>query len=221
MYICVKKTIIVLFFITIFLTIISSVSASINVPYIKLPPDEISMQVDYPGIECYYNVILSDVPIGYHVSNGIYLGWCVDEYHKIIPGETYKATMYSTYDPNNPHPDPDWDKVNYILNHKQGTAKDIQEAIWYFVDGGNLPSTDAGKAMVNEAETNGEGYIPTVGQTLAVVLWINSTTQVPIIEVSVPLQNVVPEYPLGPILGLSTLMIACVFFKYKHKIPIF
>lgn len=185
-------------------------------PYINLPSAPINVRVEYPSSQCYYYVHLSNVPAGYHVSDGRYLGWCVDEYHYVYNGKTYTATLYSSYDANNPHPDEDWDKVNYILNHKQGTWRDVQEAIWRFVDGGNMPSSDAGKAMVADADANGEGFVPAPGQVMAVVVWINSNTQVPIIEVAVPLQNVVPEYPFGPILGLASFAVAAGIFKRKY-----
>jgi hypothetical protein len=188
-------------------------------PSINLPPDYISIQVKYPSSNSYYDVILSNVPSGYHLSDGTYVGWCVDEHHYIYNGKTYSGILYSSYDPSNPHGDPDWDKVNYILNHKEGTWKDVQEAIWYFVDGGNTPSTAHGQAMVNDAKNNGQGFVPMPGQIMAVIVWINSGTQVPIIEVVVPLQNVVPEYPLGPILGVATFLVALGVFKYKHTIP--
>lgn len=210
---------VVLFSIVVSLSIINRVHAYVS-PYILLPSDEISMQVDYPGTDCYYNVILCDVPSGYHVSDGIYLGWCVDKHHYIDPDKVYKARMYSSYDPENPKPNPNWDKVNYILNNKRGTRRDIQEAIWYFVEG-EEPLTEGGRNLVNDAEKNGEGFVPAPGQILAVILWIDNKTQVSIIEVSVPFQNVVPEYPFGPIMGTFIFIAALCAFKYKQKIPEF
>jgi hypothetical protein len=188
-------------------------------PSINLPPGHISVQVSYPSSSSYYDVILSSVPSGYHVTDGTYVGWCVDEYHNIYNGRTYSGILYSSYDPSNPQADPDWDKVNYILNNKEGNWRDVQEAIWYFVDGGHTPSTAHGQAMVNNAIAYGQGFVPIPGQILAVVVWIDCRTQIPIIEVVVPLQNVVPEYPLGPILGVTTFLAALGVFKYKHAIP--
>jgi len=81
-----------------------------------------------------------------------------------------------------------------------------------------MPSTEEGRNMVEEAENNGEGFVPGPGQVLAVILWIDNGTQVPIIEVTVPLQNVVPQYPFGPILGVFMFMMALATFKYRGKI---
>ncbi|MEM3697192.1 MAG: hypothetical protein QXQ94_06805 [Candidatus Bathyarchaeia archaeon] len=195
---------------------------AITGPNINLPPSQVTVKVEYPSSACYYYVYLSNVPDGYHVSNGVFLGWCVDEHHYIYNGRTYSARLYSSYDANNPHPDPDWPKVNYILNNKQGSWEDVQAAIWYFVDGGTWPSDPDAQAMINAANANGENFVPGPGQTLAVIVWINSNTQVPIIEVVVPLQNVVPEYPLGPIFGVASFFAALGVYKRKLcKIDLF
>ena len=186
-------------------------------PNINLPPSTITVEIDYPSTECYYYVILSNVPEGYHVSNGQFLGWCVDEYHYISDGTTYSATLHSSYDPDNPHPDPDCSKVNYILNHKQGSWEDVQDAIWYFVDGGHWPSDPDAQAMILAANTTeGEQFVPAPGEIMAVIVWIDENTQVPIIEVVVPLENVVPEYPLGPILGVASFFAALGLYKRKR-----
>jgi len=206
---------VLLWFPAFFLAMINLAHATSG-PYINLPPASVTLKIEYPSSECYYYVVLSNIPVGYHVSNGRYLGWCVDEHHYINNGKTYSATLYSSYDPSNPHPDPDWNKVNYILNHKQGSWNDVQAAIWRFVDGGSMPSSDAGKAMVNDADINGENFIPGPGEKMAVIAWINSDTQVPIIEVTVPLQNITPEYPLGPILGIGSFFAALGVFRRKH-----
>jgi len=200
------------------ITLLAPSLAYANVVSINLPPDEVSMRIIHPAPNCYYYVVLSDIPSGYHVSNGQYLGWCVDEYHCIYTDVTYKARIYSSYDPSNPHPDEDWDKVNYIINHKQGLLGEVQAAIWRYVNSGIMPKTAAGQAMVNDADANGEGFVPGPGQVMAVVLWVNSSIQVAIVEVFVPLRNVVPEYPFGPFLGVVTFIIALGLFKYRHPV---
>jgi len=213
----IKYAVIAITTLTLVFSIITG-SAHARVLNIDLPPGEVSITIQWPSSECYYYVWLSDVPSGYHISNGRYIGWCVDEYHTIISGKTYRASMYSSYDPENPHPDEDWDMVNYILNHPQGCWEDVQAAIWFFVDGGIFPSSSAGQAMVNDALANGEGFVPGPGQILAVVLYIDGYTQIPIIEVTVPIQNVVPQYPLGTAIGLIAFVAAFGIFKYKGKI---
>lgn len=190
-----------------------------NGPAINLPPGQVTMKMIYPATDSYDHITLSNVPAGYHVTNGVYLAWCADKHHSILVNVEYNATLYSSYDLSNPLPDPDWDKVNYILNHKQGTIKDVQEAIWYFVNGGLTPSTATGQAIVNDANTNGTGFVPIPGQILAVIVWIRVEVQTQLIEVRAPLENLTPEYPLGPILGVVTFLAALGVFKFKHAIP--
>jgi len=59
---------------------------------------------------------------------------------------------------------------------------------------------------------------PGPGQILAVVLYIDDCTQIPIIEVTVPVENVVPQFPIGTALGLIAFAAAFGVFIYKGKI---
>jgi hypothetical protein len=187
-------------------------------PSISLPPGQVTATVTtYPGPNSYVIMTLSNVPSGFDVSNGPYNAWCVDEYHYIYVGTHYQATLYSSYDPR--ATDPDWPKVNYILNNKQGNPTDQQAAIWYFIDGGYMPLTASGKAMVNAALANGNGFVPGPGQTLAVIVWISSSVQVEFIEVTLHVTNTVPEYPIGPILGSVSFVVALGLFKYRNSLP--
>jgi hypothetical protein len=43
---------------------------------------------------------------------------------------------------------------------------------------------------------------------MAVVVWINSSTQIPMIKVAVPLQIAIQEYPFGPMLGVASFFAA-------------
>ena len=142
-------------------------------PLLNLPEDPVTIVI-YEGTVSYLSIVLSDVPLGYDVTNGTYLGWCIREYIYIETGTEFSATLYSSYDPDMPDylKDDDWDMVNYILNHKQGSVMDVQEAIWYFIDGGNTPSTSEGQAMVNEALMYGEGFVPGPGQVIAPFLLV-------------------------------------------------
>jgi len=161
-------------------------------PYLNLPEEPVTMVV-YDGTPIsYFLITLSNVPAGYDVTNGTYFGWCIEEYIFLTLGEEYTVSLYSSYDPDLPAylQDDDWDMVNYILNHKQGDAIAIQQAIWYFVNGGNMPSSPEGQAMVNDAKNNGEGFIPEPGQVIAVICDTDGGDDHPqhtIIEVERPL----------------------------------
>lgn len=148
----------------------------------------------YPKITSplsYWNVTLSNIPEGYGpINNTSYLGWCVDEANILNQNNFYNTTLYSSYDPSLitkcPYCyDPDWPKVNYILNNKNpnATKEDIQEAIWYFVNGGNWPSDYEAQLMVLEANSSGTDFIPSKGQVIAIILDTGTKTQLVIIEV--------------------------------------
>jgi hypothetical protein len=154
---------------------------------VTLPSEEVTVVFGYPGTNSYYDTALSDVPSGYHVEDGTYLGWCVDLGHYIYPGTEYDAILYSSYDDGKPEctEDDDWDLVNYIINHKHpdATKGDIQNAIWYFIGGGDYPTDPEAIAMVEDAIANGEDWCPQTGDCIAVIVFIDCEHQVTIIEV--------------------------------------
>ena len=140
------------------------------------------------GSGSYFEATLSNISLGYDTGNGKYLGWCVDENHRIDAGIIYHAKLYSSYDPDLAIKCPycasdNWDMVNYILNYKRGSAEDVQTAIWYFIDGEVYPTDPDAIAMVEDALAYGEGFIPREGQVMAVIVDNGSRIQVVIIEV--------------------------------------
>ena len=117
------------------------------------------------------------MPDGYDVHNGWYLDWCVDEDTYIYNHHTYDVTLRSSYDTDLPDylKDSDWDKVNYIINHKGSADKDsVQNAIWYFIDHGAYSGFPGGDPeaddLIDEAKAHGGGYEPQPAQLLAVIL---------------------------------------------------
>lgn len=177
-------------------TVWFSTQRAVAGPTLVLPEDAVYMKSWRTG-ESYWWTYLYDFPPGeYDVGEGYYIGWCVDEGHYINPGrEYYPVTLYSSYDPNMPayFQDPDWDKVNYIVNNKQGAWDDVQEAIWHFINGsigGLYGGTDPDVwAMINAANANGEGFEPGCGQSIAVLCDAGEGIQHTFIEVNQP----VPE----------------------------
>jgi hypothetical protein len=96
----------------------------------------------------------------------------------------------------------DWNRVNYIINHKNGASKGaIQQAIWKY-DNGRIgwptsgPWTEAEvQALITDAEANGATYVPAnPGELYSVILWKSETAQPFFIEVPIP-EIPVPEFP--------------------------
>jgi hypothetical protein len=157
-----------------------------------LPNGKVQMIFSYHGNSSKYSTQILGISQNYTVISGIYPAWCVDEYNYIPQGVLFNATLYSSMDPDLaikcPHcADPDWDKVNYIINHKQGSFEDIQAAIYYFIDGGHYPSNPYAIAMVEEAKLYGTGFWPQESQLIAVIVDVkgfgDNRVQLTIIEV--------------------------------------
>ena len=199
---------------------------------ISVPPSPTMVTIEVvDGTSSYFLTTLTDVPSGYDVTNTTYLGWCIDVDAQMSRSPaTHQVVLYSSLDPpNGTLKDQRWDIVNYILNHKQGTADDIQAAMWYFIhfdDETETPPTNQtiAWAIIDDALANGTGYIPAPGETVAVIcnpvifLPLNPV-QISIIEVTVP---VIPEYPTIAItiLTLTATSIGLIYAKKtRHLQP--
>jgi hypothetical protein len=129
--------------------------------------------------------------------NGTYNGWCVDVERVIFLGADYDGTTYSTLSdfPSDlvDHPE-NMGLINYIINQDylaQGMSYgDIQLAIWLLVDDTTTypgPYTKANvDAIVADALANGEGFVPSCGDVVAIIVEPTVEAQTTIIEYPVP-----------------------------------
>ena len=164
---------------------------------LKLPTTPVRIEV-FNGTESYFVTKLLDVPPGYDVTNGTYLGWCIDTRAEMTRSPaTHQVRLYSSLNPPEGLQDEKWDMVNYILNHKRGTAMDIQEAIWYFIHMNSeyTPQSPVAWEIINDALTNGSGFVPDYGQELAIICYplymLPAEVQISIIEIANP---IIPEF---------------------------
>jgi len=117
-----------------------------------------------------------------------FLGWCI-ETGVTISGGWHEFALYSSHLPDLPKEieDYEWDKINYMLNYKNAnpgyTAKDAQQAVWYFTEQTTGTLTTGAQELIDEANDNGDGFYPGKGEVFAVILWGGSTKQMIIIEV--------------------------------------
>jgi hypothetical protein len=188
---------------------------------LSLPSSLVTIEVSN-GTQSYFSTVLSRVASGYDVSNGTYLGWCVDRRTSMPRSPvTHQVTLYSSSSPPLNLVSQKWDMVNYILNHKEGSADDVQQAIWYFINlvGNYSPSNIAAKFMVADALENGAGFTPAVGQLTAVICYPEATdVQVTIIEVTVP--NPIPEFSafwVLPLFMLATVVALLVLKRGRRR----
>lgn len=106
-----------------------------------------------------------------------YPGFCVDEPLSIWVNSQYDWDVYSSIDlVTYPGKTVDWNRVNYVLNHKNGAKwPAVQAAVWHFADPYTFPSgwlTDSGQnqwypeigaqynALITDAQTNGGSFKP-------------------------------------------------------------
>lgn len=138
---------------------------------LNMPSTPVRIEVKN-GTQSYFFTELSDVPPGYDVTNTTYLGWCVDRTANMTRSPaTHEVILYSSTNPPGNLASEQWDMVNYILNHKQGTSDDMQQAIWYFVNMASsfTPTSNVAWEIINGALANGKGFAPANGQTIAII----------------------------------------------------
>ncbi len=186
-------------------------TAHAQAPDLDLPSEVVQADTLYtPDGDSTFAITLSGVGEGHDVADGTYDGWCVENNGR--PNH-FQVMLYSTYDPAMPSDvayyesdtvplvvdgvvslgDPvPWDRLNYLLNHKQGGREDIQAAIWELIwgDATTLELTADALAMLDDAEAFGDGYEPGPGDVVAVILYLDGLQQEGyqevVIEVPVP-----------------------------------
>lgn len=159
-------------------------------PSLRLPESFVTMNAAY-STHSYFVLILSDVPAGYDIINGTYPGWCAQKTIRMTQHVNHTVLLYSSNDPDLPTDirSKNWDKINYILNHKHGDKTSVQNAIWYYTDAAPI-STDANATiMVHDAEQNGTGFLPRPGDHIALPIKGIPTIQLSFIEYTIPLQG--------------------------------
>jgi len=155
-----------------------------------------------------------------------YLGWCADSQTGITTG-SHTFDVYSSLDPTNPSPisAANWQKINYVINHKGTLNKyEVQAIVWKY-DGGEPPAGWWGAASIDwtkvtTAMTAADTYVaahpayaPGPGDVYGVVLWSGDDAQAIFIEVPIPYSS--PEFPS---LALPVgMMLGVVFTIYVVK----
>lgn len=160
--------------------------ASLNLPS---NPVDVIVQNDATS---WFVTTLSNVPSGYDVTNTTYLGWCIDHTIVMTRNETFEALLYSSLNPpSGNYSNIQWDMVNYVLNNKLANFTETQDAIWNFVNNTStsFQSLDPNEtALVNAAHQYGTGFVPSSGQSVAVIVFPQNSGsfQDSIIEATMP-----------------------------------
>lgn len=153
-------------------TVGAFLSMAVGASALNLPNTPVGATYAHPGTTSFFDIVLFGTGAGFDVTDGFaYTGWCIEDN---LNANTSPVRLYSSYDPALPGNlgSVPWDRLNYILNHKQGTAEDVQAALWSLTLGSfSYPVTPAAVAMLNDAAVNGIGFVPGPGQIIAVILY--------------------------------------------------
>ena len=128
--------------------------------------------IGHESADSFAAIALSGVPAGYDVTNGTYSGWCINYDAPISYAQVYAGKLFSSASPQLP---PEIlalarDKVNYILNHKQGSVDDVQDAIWHVLGQTNAPVTTLSQGLVAAADAAGVGFVPGTNDVVAIII---------------------------------------------------
>jgi hypothetical protein len=164
-------------------------------------PDTVQMTVSGvpgPTYGTYFDLTILNTDLA-----GTYADWCIDTDLQISPGTTYTANVYSTYGenyyPTNLEFPGNFDKLNYLINNYAvgGTCggntlswKEIQTAIWHFMEDSTPPNVGANPTsvtcIVDDVEQNGEGFVPTCGEKIAIILEpISLSNQITVAQITI------------------------------------
>ncbi|HYA40195.1 MAG TPA: hypothetical protein VEF34_02745 [Syntrophobacteraceae bacterium] len=161
-------------------------------PTLKLPDTPVHMFIR-EGTESRFEGYFIDARYGWDVEDyEFYKIWCLEKGRPLPKNTIYKVRLYDYTSPDLPPrlKDMDFNRINYILNHKPQSAskKTIQEAVWYFTGAKNIGQlSPEAVQLIEEAKQNGKDYIPHDGDLVTVVCMpVNEEKQATIIELAVP-----------------------------------
>ncbi|MCE5241650.1 MAG: hypothetical protein ABFD98_00995 [Syntrophobacteraceae bacterium] len=138
----------------------------------KIPPTTVHMFLRQ-GPESRFEIFFTDVRYDTDlVDFEFYQAWCLEKDKPIRRNAIHKVKLHNCYDPALPPAfrHMDWNRINYIINHKRGSKEAVQLAIWYFTNGEQPISLNEEAALlVEEAFLKGKSYVPTAGELIAII----------------------------------------------------
>jgi hypothetical protein len=185
-------------------TLVACFSIAHNTAALNLPPSPATVTIQN-GTRGFFDFSLSGVPPGYDVRNRTYAAWCVTLFlaDPTTGGVVHEGILLDTLSPGLPTPFGaiPWDKINYLLNHKQGSISDIQYALWHFTDGfaPDAAVSPAAIDMIADTDAHGSGFVPGQGEIIAVaVLWQGTAANLQGCIIEVPSPGTSPGVPPAP-----------------------
>ena len=211
----IKKCMMIVGFLTMLLCSTLTMTVTASEPTVRLPSQFVTMRA-VCGTESYFKMTLSDIPAGFDITNGTYQGWCVQKDIQMTQGVSHTVLLYSSYDSQMPESFrcENWDKINYVLNHKQGGRQSIQDAIWYYINLSQFPSDPDAQAMIADADAQGTGYVPKQGNLMAVLIEGVPVIQRTFLEFTLPPKLILGDFVWNDLDtdGSTAILV----FPYKH-----
>jgi hypothetical protein len=183
-----KKLIIAVSICVLVACLMPAIGAAGTGPSILLPGGYVEMQAVY-GTDSWFDITISNIPNDYYdVKNDTYNGWCVQKSMDMTFNVTHQVKLISSYAENlNDFTDLPWNKINYIINHREGANRDsVQWAIWHYTDDKDVSGLPVSQALVDAADDNGVNYVPGTDDIIAIPLDGSETIQLAFIEIVVP-----------------------------------
>jgi hypothetical protein len=183
------------FFAVLALVCAATMAAAVDPLGLNLPASAVTLTI--PGLAgdtAAMYIKLANVPAGYDITNGQYLGWCADpDYNIYYPNVPYSARLYSSYDTILPPEavSANWPKINYMVNkYRKGgfsCARDdeIQTLIWSYLghsDVWGAPGDTCMTSIKENVEEYGADYMPESGDVVGIVADSGRYVQVVFLE---------------------------------------
>jgi hypothetical protein len=184
--------------------ILFAVLALVSVASAALP-SQVTATLWHPGPVSYWDVDITSGGNADLPNANDYIGWCSDS----KAGQGSGSEVFNVYSSLETLPAAipysNWNKLNYVLNHK-GVANGatIQAVIWYYGINGEIEWGDdepigvvdpvVRQQLIDDADDFGGAYVPGPGDVYAVILWVPETAQPVFIAMPIP-RIPVPEFP--------------------------
>ena len=149
--------------------VLPSANAGISGP--KIPGGPVHMFIRQ-GQRSRFELFFLDLKYEYDlVDFQFYKAWCLQKERKIRRNAIHEVRLFNCYDPNLPpeFKKMDWNRINYIINHKEGPKSVIQEAVWHFSDNRDRAISEEALSLVEKATQEGKEFQPKEGELLAII----------------------------------------------------
>ena len=183
-----KKWILAVSLCTLIMCSIQPIVVAQDEPTVYLPTTTVRM-IPNDGSNAWFDFTMSEIPPGYDITNGVCPGWCV-QYSKQMEEGDHPVELKSCYADNleNGFQYIDWEKINYIINHKQGKSREnVQRAIWFFTDNISITGYPDAQEIVEATNVSSPGYVPQAGEILAIAVeGATERLQLAFLELTIP-----------------------------------